>query len=100
MFSFLIIAVIMQSAPLQAVEDPVSVPMNRSTWDGMTYDQKQRYALVTVQALKLNPTFAECSSLDPEALHEGIDKVAERDAPLMMGVAMVAYSLCDDKTAK
>lgn len=95
-----IIPLIIQAAPVQQspiIEaQPVSVPMTRLAWDSLTSEQKVRYSTISVQALKRSPMFMRCDALNPDTLEIKINEIAEEGSPLMMGVALAAYTLCDE----
>lgn len=74
---------------------PIALPMNRREWDAMTPAERNRYARITVQALRRSPAFSRCQDLDPDLLEIRISELTEEGGPLMMGVAIAAYTMCD-----
>lgn len=72
----------------------VTVPMGNSSWEAMTSKQRDRYARVTVEALRLNPRFSSCQWMTEKAMRNAIDVFHKEGEPLMMTITIAAIGLC------
>lgn len=82
-----------------ATPRPISIPTSVQSWTEMTDAQRNRYARVTVQALRRSPAFSSCQALDADLLELKITEHAEPGSPLIMAVAAAAYAICEDGAA-
>lgn len=92
----------LQSAPTVTTQQQPDqkIVVNRlpkgSDWKAATPEARRMHAQASIQGLKLNPFFAGCDQLTPEAFEKAFGAEVDKspESPTITDAALAAYAVC------